>query len=523
MVRSRPPRLLQDDKGRFYIRISGKRLEVKPDSRTDDWCKDDLIRMLLNQRVYKKRRRRVQKLKKKNRKTKPKRTNRTKKQMWELFQRPIEVVIKGLEATRASADPRPFTPRPPATARPRDQGPPAAVPPASRQPPPPPVPPASRQPHPPPPVPPASRQPPPSERKTLLEQIQARPSMKKASYKRSDDYPPPLEFEPRPPVNLSMDLLRDIQNRRSSKRRNYVTPLKTKERDPLVAVLDRIRRGVATPQSDDVNKFKSYTKEQLNRVAAALKIPKNERPAKKADLQKTILNTFVRSSAQKEFEKNPWKYLHSKPSNGVVSNLEEKFEDEGKELEQSLKTPELNEEPDNENWSESDSDTMASGGLVKGGLYSSEIESYMKHYRNFLGTFPIDRVGSIEPLRKKRFGFIMNLDRASGGGSHWIAVFIDALKDMSVEYYDSFGDSPPPLFMREIKRLVDKLDLNVYLKFKVNSVVQQRADSTNCGYFSMKFLAERFAGRNFKFCSGWSEIQKAERSIEKWKQKFPYI
>jgi hypothetical protein len=42
----------------------------------------------------------------------------------------------------------------------------------------------------------------------------------------------------------------------------------------------------------------------------------------------------------------------------------------------------------------------------------------------------------------------------------------------------------------------------------------------------MQFLLDRFAGKPFKFCTGWSEVMKSEKKVNKWKKKlksFRYI
>ncbi len=74
------------------------------------------------------------------------------------------------------------------------------------------------------------------------------------------------------------------------------------------------------------------------------------------------------------------------------------------------------------------------------------------------------------------------------------------------------------VLMKDLKKLVDKINPGVYLKFKINKIKQQSAKSDNCGVFAMKFLIDRFNGKPFKFCTGFSDIvnsEKKPKSFEK--------
>ena len=73
--------------------------------------------------------------------------------------------------------------------------------------------------------------------------------------------------------------------------------------------------------------------------------------------------------------------------------------------------------------------------------------------------------------------------------------------------------------MKDLKKFVDKINHNVYLKFKINKIKQQSAKSDNCGIFAMKFLIDKFNGKPFKFCTGFSDIVNSEKKAEKLKKK----
>lgn len=157
------------------------------------------------------------------------------------------------------------------------------------------------------------------------------------------------------------------------------------------------------------------------------------------------------------------------------------------------------------------------------GLYNVQMEKMMNKYPKFVGVFASDELSRV-PKNKNVFGFIMNTKpRKVTTGGHWVAVYIDAVKDMSVEYYDSFADSPSKQFLKDIKKIIDALKSNVYLKFKVNKIKDQNAKTRNCGWFAMRFLINRFKNIPFKDISGYSDTVKGEKNVKKLKAEFGYI
>jgi hypothetical protein len=156
---------------------------------------------------------------------------------------------------------------------------------------------------------------------------------------------------------------------------------------------------------------------------------------------------------------------------------------------------------------------------TKDGLTELEINNIMKRYPEYLGTIAADEVGSLNIPPKSRFGFIMNTDKRSQQGTHWVACFGDARPNgsNSLEYYNSFGEPPTKEFMKQIKGVAQKMDAGTYLKFKENKIVDQSANSSNCGYFAARFLIDRFRGKPFSECSGYDDHVKQEKDIEKFK------
>lgn len=166
------------------------------------------------------------------------------------------------------------------------------------------------------------------------------------------------------------------------------------------------------------------------------------------------------------------------------------------------------------------------------GLTTDEIDHMMKPILGdmYLGTLPADFNKFLpKKLNGDKFGFVMNTDPSNKEGKHWVAVLIDLDDDLSVEYSDSFGREPSKKFMKEIKKLIDKLKPHSYLKFKTNRVQLQNKNTQNCGFFAMKFLLDRLAnGLTFKDATGYkNEIIdnsiEGENNIQSLKNKFGYI
>ena len=161
------------------------------------------------------------------------------------------------------------------------------------------------------------------------------------------------------------------------------------------------------------------------------------------------------------------------------------------------------------------------GSSKNDGLYDDEINSMMKPYarKGYKGVYSIDEINKI-PVSKDNFGAVLNLDPSYKAGSHWVALFYNK-KDNSLDWYDSFGEEPPQRAMKDLKRLVDKINPKTLTTFKVNRIIQQSASSSNCGWFAMRFLTDRFNGIKFKDATGYSEARKGEKDIKAFKKRFP--
>ena len=114
-----------------------------------------------------------------------------------------------------------------------------------------------------------------------------------------------------------------------------------------------------------------------------------------------------------------------------------------------------------------------------------------------LSNFRIDRYYSHEPryggcmaqssLKKAQNGkfYILNLDRPSGPGTHW--VLLSMLSNKPV-YFNSFGFGPDEPIIKAVGRK----------KIQYSDVDIQPISSEDCGYYCIAIANELLSGRSFK-------------------------
>lgn len=154
-------------------------------------------------------------------------------------------------------------------------------------------------------------------------------------------------------------------------------------------------------------------------------------------------------------------------------------------------------------------------------LYDYQIEEIMKPFPQFKGVYASDEITKLIPKIKKNedFGFIMNLDKRSQPGSHWVAAWVSPKNDKTIEYFDSYADEPDGSFGPQIKKVIDHLAPETYLKYKINRIKKQAESSSECGYFAMQFLMDRMEGKPFKDASGFSDVRAGQKGIKKFKSE----
>lgn len=91
--------------------------------------------------------------------------------------------------------------------------------------------------------------------------------------------------------------------------------------------------------------------------------------------------------------------------------------------------------------------------------------------QNFVGVFALDE---IPQFFRTPAGLVVNLDRSSEAGSHWISLWLD--QNSKAFYFDSLAQKVPSLISQRFK-IVDKMKRAV-----------QPIMSTGCGFYCLLFL-----------------------------------
>jgi hypothetical protein len=167
-------------------------------------------------------------------------------------------------------------------------------------------------------------------------------------------------------------------------------------------------------------------------------------------------------------------------------------------------------------------------GKNKKGLWTSEINNYMRMVPEFKGAFPVDIIDKIDTNNKNNVtSFIMNTDTSKGPGKHWVAVFMN---NNTIEYFDPFGKEPEKIFYKYISSLARKKfgKGNIY-QLKINNVKKQNTKSDNCGWISMNFIKDRLKGKTFKDATGFKILEQSAKGeknaqlLKKMVDDFGYV
>ena len=106
-------------------------------------------------------------------------------------------------------------------------------------------------------------------------------------------------------------------------------------------------------------------------------------------------------------------------------------------------------------------------------------------HHDFCGVYSIDNVNK-GIYEKENFSIILNLDKSTGPGTHFVSVY--ATKD-TLEYVDSFGFPP---FISHVLRMLKKLCKR--RKFVYNEKTIQPDKSHFCGLYSLAYLLSKDFG-----------------------------
>ena len=112
-------------------------------------------------------------------------------------------------------------------------------------------------------------------------------------------------------------------------------------------------------------------------------------------------------------------------------------------------------------------------------MEAGEIRDILARYRllrdNVWGVFARDQL----PTHLERGGYIVNSDIESGGGEHWLTIWVT---EDELEYMDPFAEDP------------EHYGLTFLFPMLMNSRQLQSDDAVTCGAFSLYFLFFRTLG-----------------------------
>ena len=116
-------------------------------------------------------------------------------------------------------------------------------------------------------------------------------------------------------------------------------------------------------------------------------------------------------------------------------------------------------------------------------LTTFEIQKYYKNEPRFTGVFSRNNL----PKKIKDGAYIINLDKYSNVGTHWIALFC---KKIEIVYFGSFGVE---YILNEIKEFIKEFSGNRNRKTNIFRV--QEDTSIMYGYFCIVFIDFMLAGK----------------------------
>jgi len=174
-------------------------------------------------------------------------------------------------------------------------------------------------------------------------------------------------------------------------------------------------------------------------------------------------------------------------------------------------------------------DTLISGkgkGSLMTGLFNDQIDQMLKDEPKYFGCISRDEIHKLQLDDNGKYGFVYNTvpsNKPTKYEGHWRAIYIDLDDDKSIDHYDSFGEPAEEDIQEQIKKLLEPFNLPYYLKWKDNKIVNQRSNSSNCGFFCVNFLQDRFEGIPFVDSTGFSNVMKSEKMIKDKFGKFKFL
>ena len=165
--------------------------------------------------------------------------------------------------------------------------------------------------------------------------------------------------------------------------------------------------------------------------------------------------------------------------------------------------------------------------IKKEGMTSDEIQAVLKKkLHHVIPVIPSNGISDLLPLvnsKTQHFGFVINSQSDLKGGLHWRAIYIDR-KKAEVCFFDSLVSEPTESVLRGIKQLIHKMDDSLYYKLKINRIKLQSDNTSTCGAFALRFIADMYEGKTFKNATHFTDEHiNGEKIIRKYISKWGYI
>lgn len=318
-------------------------------------------------------------------------------------------------------------------------------------------------------------------------------------------------------------LIRQQEEEDERLKREYIRIQKLNEQNEKKKMLeqqkkqDKIKQFYENIESNNsiINKLEQIDKDITNLADQR----NNLNPGKDADKINDIINKQKILFNEADKYKKPQYYI--KRNKELQSKIQDEEDDEEKNIISEGEEINTSEDDDEyrrylDNYGDLD---VSSGEGQEGlgrGTYDYEIEDILKKMPNFKGVVAADELDTLEVSPK--MSFIVNRDTSDKPGSHWMAVYIDAINNKSVEFFDPLADPTEPIIKEGLKKIVDKINPTHMLKFKENKQKSQSSESDTCAFHSIRFLKDRNRGISFKDATYFKEVPKTQQ-IAKGEEK----
>jgi len=180
------------------------------------------------------------------------------------------------------------------------------------------------------------------------------------------------------------------------------------------------------------------------------------------------------------------------------------------------------------------------GNLVRGmtgygassgdGLSTSEIKGLFKKYdAKTVPVIPCDWIQMLLPkvsTKTKQFYFVMNTAPSTSDGTrdgHWVSWCLDNERKVCY-FYNSLAQPARQKWLKDVKKLIIKMDPVHMWVYKHNRVRNQSLNSSDCGFFASHFVHEMMGGSSFAKATFYDHPSRiAEKELKPFIKKWGYL